>query len=72
MNLEHAETDEQIMVCFPVMKVLRPHLDESKFLAAVRRQQEQGYKLLFIESDGAVQMHLIAFLPACAVDQPIK
>jgi len=55
MNLEHAETDEQIMQCFPIMKVLRPHLEESKFLAAVRRQQVQGYKLLFLESDGIVQ-----------------
>jgi GNAT superfamily N-acetyltransferase len=55
MTIPHAETDEQIMACFPVMKVLRPHLEETTFLAAIRRQQAQGYKLLYIESEGMVK-----------------
>jgi GNAT superfamily N-acetyltransferase len=55
MAMIHAETDDQIMRCFPLMKVLRPHLEETKFLAAVRQQQTQGYHLLFVESDGTVK-----------------
>ena len=50
-----AESDEEIRSCFPCMRELRPHLDESSFVARVRAQQaESGYTLAFIEQDGAV------------------
>lgn len=55
VTVSHAETDEQILACFPAMKVLRPHLEEARFVAMVREQQAQGYRLLSLESDGVVR-----------------
>lgn len=54
MAVLHANTDAEISACFPVMKVLRPHLEETQFLATVRRQQAQGYHLVFIRETDAV------------------
>jgi len=45
--LREAATDEDILAGWPVMRVLRPHLAEADtFLARVRRQQGDGYRLL--------------------------
>ena len=50
--LRHAESDIDIIACFPVLHQLRPHLvDAVETLARVRRQQEEGYRLL-IATDG--------------------
>ncbi len=48
-----AETDTEIASCFPVMVQLRPKLTPADFLARVRRQAAQGYKLAALESGGA-------------------
>jgi hypothetical protein len=43
----HAESDEEVAACFPLMAVLRPHLDDGPdFVQRVRRQRRQGYRLL--------------------------
>ncbi|MGH8020024.1 MAG: hypothetical protein ACREIA_17445, partial [Opitutaceae bacterium] len=48
-----AESDRDILCCFPCMRELWPHLDEASFLSRVRAQQaESGYTLAFIERDG--------------------
>ncbi len=44
--------DDEIRACWPVMRELRPHLDESGFVARVRRQQQQGYRLLCARDTG--------------------
>jgi GNAT superfamily N-acetyltransferase len=49
-----AETEADIAHCFQVMAHLRPHLRESEFVARVRAQQAQGYRLAFLEDAGAV------------------
>jgi GNAT superfamily N-acetyltransferase len=54
-TITFAETDQQITACFPIMKVLRPHLEESAFLPTIRRQQAQGYHLIYIEAEGVVR-----------------
>src|SRR5687767_15874146 len=54
ITIAHAETDDQIIACFPAMKVLRPHLEEAQFLSTVRIQQSQGYRLLYLAADGVV------------------
>lgn len=41
-----AATEAEIRACHPVMVQLRPHLDESAFLAQVQRQRMQGYQLV--------------------------
>lgn len=45
MNIFIARTDEEILRCYPVMALLRPHLTPDTFLAAVRTQQPEGYML---------------------------
>lgn len=54
MEVLHANTDAEISACFPVMNVLRPHLDETTFLATIRRQAAQGYHLVFIRDADAI------------------
>ena len=49
-----AETDQEIDERFAVMAQLRPHLVREKFVQRVRRQQEQGFRLAFVEDSGAV------------------
>lgn len=45
--LQHAESEEEVAACFPLMAVLRPHLaDASDLIQRVRRQRSQGYRLL--------------------------
>jgi GNAT superfamily N-acetyltransferase len=50
-----AKTDAQILGCFPVMLQLRPHLVEAEFVARVRRQQQEGYELVFLLADNTVK-----------------
>ena len=50
-----AKTAEEIRRCYPVMRELRTHItNENDFVDRVVRQQEQGYQLAFLESDGEV------------------
>lgn len=47
IELRHAESPEEILACYPVMRELRPHLaTPDEFLERVNRQAEQGYRLL--------------------------
>jgi GNAT superfamily N-acetyltransferase len=53
MTIRLAESDSDIKGCLPAMRQLRPHLAaEEDFLARVRRQQQQGYLLAFVEEQG--------------------
>lgn len=49
-----AESDDEIARCFAVMAHLRPYLVEAEFGGRVRAQQAQGYKLAYLEEQGAV------------------
>src|SRR5437773_10133916 len=50
-----ATTPEQIRRCHPVMRELRPLFQEpEQFVERVLRQQKEGYRLAFLESDGEV------------------
>jgi GNAT superfamily N-acetyltransferase len=55
MHCQLAETDTEILACYPVMAELRPHLPEQEFVAPVRRQQHDGYRLVFLEEAGEVR-----------------
>src|SRR5436309_15330076 len=51
-----AQTDAEILQCFPVLAELRPHLSRKEFLQQVRRQmREGGYRIAFLEQGGAVK-----------------
>lgn len=50
-----ANTPEEIGRCYLVMRELRPHFNDSeKFAERVQRQQQEGYLLAFLESEGEV------------------
>jgi GNAT superfamily N-acetyltransferase len=51
-----AESDEEILVCYPVMSELRTHLSREEFLAQVKRQMEaSGYQLVYLTDEGDVK-----------------
>ena len=50
-----AETDADILRCWPVLHELRPGLPEVEPVARIRLQQSEGYRLAFLESDGTVE-----------------
>ena len=51
MNIQLANSDQEIAACFPVMHQLRPHLTPESFLSRVRSQEAAGYLLAYIESE---------------------
>jgi GNAT superfamily N-acetyltransferase len=55
MIYRFAETDEEILACYPVMAELRPHIVQEKFVPQVRRQQKHSYCLAYLEDEGAIQ-----------------
>ena len=52
MQIQLAQTDEEILKCWPVMQLLRPHLQEDQFLPLIREMMTEGYHLAFVESGG--------------------
>lgn len=52
MSIEFAIADADIAKCFPVVVQLRPHLTEAAFVEQVKRQQENGYHLVYLEENG--------------------
>jgi len=50
MDIQEANTDQEIWACWNVVFSLRPHLKQGEFLAKIREQQKEGYHLLFIPS----------------------
>ncbi|MEH2350830.1 MAG: GNAT family N-acetyltransferase [Nostoc sp.] len=49
MSIQLAKSDFKILGCFPVISLLRPHLEEAKFIEQVRYQMKEGYQLAFLE-----------------------
>jgi GNAT superfamily N-acetyltransferase len=47
-------TDEELRRCYPVMRELRPQLNEASFIARVQRQQASGYRLACLCAGGEV------------------
>ncbi len=53
MTVKIAESDQDIILGFAVMRELRPHITtEVDFLSRVRSQMTQGYKLAVLEEGG--------------------
>jgi len=49
-----ANSATEISRCLPVMLHLRPHLVADEFVARVRAQQAQGYRLAYLEHEDVV------------------
>jgi GNAT superfamily N-acetyltransferase len=46
-TIRHAETEAEVTACFPVMRLLRPHLTSPDELRSrYRRQAQAGYRIL--------------------------
>ena len=54
MNILIATTDTEIVSCYPVMRELRPHIAEERFLSRVRSQEVAGYRLAYIQETTGV------------------
>ncbi|HEU5348268.1 MAG TPA: GNAT family N-acetyltransferase [Ktedonobacterales bacterium] len=46
MRIDELTTEAEWREAFPVMRELRPHLDEATFLTLMRKIQHEGYRLL--------------------------
>ncbi len=52
VELKHAESDVELLACYEVMLELRPNLTSPEsYLAQVKRQSKQGYKILAAWND---------------------
>lgn len=54
-EITQARTDEQVMACFELLKLLRPHLNVKDFVEKIREQEEEGYHLIYIGDDEGVK-----------------
>jgi GNAT superfamily N-acetyltransferase len=52
MQIQIAKTEQDILKCWDVIKILRPHLKEDSFMPMVFEMINEGYILAFIEEDG--------------------
>lgn len=52
MPIHLAKTDADLRACFPVMAQLRPHLNEEQFVAQVRRQEREGFRVAMLRLRG--------------------
>lgn len=52
MEIKIATTEEDILKCWDVLFVLRPHLVKEKFVPTVKEMMTEGYQLAFIEESG--------------------
>lgn len=61
MPLAFADSDADIARCFPVMAQLRPHLAADTFVARIRRQEKESYRLAFATDDTGVVRSVAGF-----------
>ena len=55
-KIKIAESDAEIENCYAVMAELRPHISQSEFLGAVKRQIEHhNFQLVYLSDDGEVK-----------------
>ena len=54
LKIVYAISEVQIAACYPVYKILRPHLREAEFTLRVQRQQSDGFRLIFVAEGESV------------------
>lgn len=50
-----ANSDQEIISCFSVLRELRPHLDVDSFVPTIRLMQGQGYELVYLADTDSVR-----------------
>jgi GNAT superfamily N-acetyltransferase len=53
-DIRFAADDAAIAACYDTMAQLRPHLSRQHFVARVRRQMSEGYRLAALHHDGEI------------------
>jgi GNAT superfamily N-acetyltransferase len=53
-EIREALDDGDVRRCHAVMRQLRPHVDQDALVERVRLQRSEGYRLVFVERDGAI------------------
>lgn len=59
--VQTAESDTDILKCWKVLKELRPHLVEERFLSLVKEMMSEGYQLAFIEGENGYAVSAVGF-----------
>ncbi len=54
MTINKAETKEQVLQCFEVMKALRPHHSAESYCGTIDQMHNEGYHLLYLEDGGKI------------------
>lgn len=52
MKILQATSKDDLVKCFEVMKELRPHHSLESFLETMKRMENEGYQLWYIEDEG--------------------
>lgn len=54
MNIKIAASDAEITACCPVLRELRPHVAEERFLSVIRDLEQAGYRLACLQTDEGI------------------
>jgi len=55
IRVREIESDADVRRSFPVMRQLRPHLEEDEYVARVRAMRAGGYRIAVVEEDGEIR-----------------
>jgi GNAT superfamily N-acetyltransferase len=55
MKVALAASETELARCFPVMAQLRAHLSQEEFVRQVKRQEQDGYRLAYLEHEGEIR-----------------
>lgn len=62
MKIQSAQTDEQILNCWEVIRELRPHLPSPEdFLEQVKAMMQEGYRIVYITDPAIVGEQAVAY-----------
>lgn len=54
-EIQQALSDEDILSCFDLLKILRPELEVNGFIERVRLQEKEGYHMIYIQDETGVK-----------------
>ncbi|WP_412095663.1 GNAT family N-acetyltransferase [Bacillus haynesii] len=69
LNYRELHCETELNAVYPIMRQLRPHLDETSFLKLVEEARETESYTLFALYDGDTPVALAGFLPRVSLNQ---
>lgn len=55
IRVREIASDDDVRRSFPVMRQLRPHLEEDEYVTRVRAMRADGYRVAVVEEDGEIR-----------------